>query len=259
MNTSVLFRKTIAELGEFESCCKYNTTHEYRTDIPENSNVIGRYSVLPYYEELEKELNKRNSKLINNYQQHRYIADLTHYYRDLKQFTPKSWDNWADLPSDTSFIIKGKTNSRKFNWKDLMFCQDAKDVAVKANRLLDDTFILEQGIVVREYVPLRRFDTGVNGLPITNEWRFFCYKEEVVDYGYYWFEEYEPEKVDEGAIELVNKIMPIVSKKSNFYVIDVAETEKGDWIMIELNDGQMSGLSLIPIDRFYKNLSEKLK
>jgi hypothetical protein len=30
---------------------------------------------------------------------------------------------------------------------------------------------------------------------------------------------------------------------ANFYVVDVAQTEKGDWIVIELNDGQQSGLS----------------
>ena len=258
-NHKILFRKGLAEQGEYESCVKFFDTYEYRTELPRDSIIIGRYSVLPYYQELYNELARKNCTLMNNYDQHRYIADITNYYEDLKDFTPKTWDNWSDLPSDTSFVLKGKTNSRKFNWKDLMFCKDVNEVKTKANRLLDDTLILEQGIVVREYVPLKRFDTGVNGMPISNEWRFFCLYDQIVDYGYYWYEEYAPSKISEGAIELVNKVMPIVSKNANFYVIDVAETENGEWIVIELNDGQMSGLSQINCDSFYLNLSKAIE
>lgn len=257
MNTSVLFRQTLAEEDEFEICCKYNQTHEFRTEIPKNSLVIGRYSVLPYYRELEQELALKNSRLINSYEQHRYIADITRYYSDLKDYTPQTWDNWAELPDDKSFIIKGKTNSRKFNWRDLMFCKDAKEVAIKANRLLDDTFISEQGIVVREYVPLTTFEIGINGLPITNEWRVFCYQNSIIDYGYYWSIAEDPHHyINEKAFILLNKVMSIVSKRANFYVIDIAEKIDGDWIVIELNDGQMSGLSCIDTDHFYKKLSE---
>ena len=251
----VLFRQTLAEQGEYESCCKFLDTYKYRTEMPEDSIVIGRYSVLPYYQELYHELARRNCTLINNYDQHRYIADITRYYDDLKDYTPATWENWASLPSDTSFIIKGKTNSRKFNWNELMFCKDINDVKSKANKLLNDTFILEQGIVVREYIPLKNFDTGINGMPISNEWRFFCLGQQIIDYGYYWYEDYTPPMIDQKAIELVNKVMPIISRHTNFYVIDVAETANGDWIVIELNDGQMAGLSQISHDRFYSNLS----
>jgi hypothetical protein len=254
-----LFRKSLSELGEYDSCSKFLPTYECRTNIPENSIVVGRYSVLPYYEELTKDLLQKKSKLINDYSEHVYIADISNYYEDLKEFTPKTWRDWSDLPSDISFVIKGKTNSKKFNWNDLMFCKDINEVKIKANRLLNDTFISQQGIVVREYVPLKKFDIGINGIPISNEWRFFCLGEKIIDYGYYWYEDYAPKNIEEGAITLVEKIMPIISKNTNFYVIDVAETEKGDWIVIELNDGQMSGLGLIDQDNFYLKLADTLK
>ena len=35
-------------------------------------------------EELEKELATKGSRLVNSYQQHNYIADITNYYEDLK-------------------------------------------------------------------------------------------------------------------------------------------------------------------------------
>jgi hypothetical protein len=256
----ILFRKSLAEENEFEACRKYNQTYEFRSEIPDNSLVIARYSALPYYQELEKELDLKNSRLVNSYAEHSYIADITQYYSDLAAYTPATWENWIDLPSDTSFVIKGKTNSRKFNWKDLMFCKDSKEVPIKANRLLDDSFIGQQGIVVREYVPLKTFKISLNGLPITNEWRFFCYKDQIVDYGYYWsISEDSDYYVDDEAFDLVNKIMSLVVNKASFYVIDIAERANGGWIMIELNDAQMSGLSCIDMDRFYQRLSGAIK
>lgn len=52
--------------------------------------------------------------------------------------------------------------------------------------------------------------------------------------------------------------MRIVSQNTNFYVVDIAETKFGEWIVIELNDGQMSGLSDIDAAWFYNALYEKL-
>jgi hypothetical protein len=43
-----------------------------------------------------------------------------------------------------------------------------------------------------------------------------------------------------------------------FFVVDVAETEAGPWRVVEVNDGQMSGLSTIDPDRFYAALAAAL-
>ena len=41
--------------------------------------------------------------------------------------------------------------------------------------------------------------------------------------------------------------------------IDVAQTESGEWIVVELNDGQMSGLSENNPEVLYKNLTTVLR
>lgn len=47
--------------------------------------------------------------------------------------------------------------------------------------------------------------------------------------------------------------------KSNFYTVDYAELENGDWKVIECGDGQVSGiLQEKDIEKFYKNLSSSL-
>jgi hypothetical protein len=50
-----------------------------------------------------------------------------------------------------------------------------------------------------------------------------------------------------------------VGDRANFYAVDVAQTVAGDWIVIELNDGQMSGLSENDPEILYCNLLETVQ
>jgi len=47
-----------------------------------------------------------------------------------------------------------------------------------------------------------------------------------------------------------------IGNKVNFYTLDVAQTASGEWIVIELNDGSMAGLSCIEPDVFYQSLAD---
>lgn len=257
MTPIVLFREDKDTEEEFLALSKSGLSYtRYRTAIACESRVIGRYSVLPFYEELEKELFQcRESKLINSYKQHRYIADITQWYQDVKEFTPKTFETWGDLPQG-SYVVKGKTNSRKHSWNTMMFSPTREAIPNIVASLLKDALIQDQGIVVREYVPLKQVDTAINGLPITREWRCFFLGETLIASGYYWSS--HPE-CHQGALPLdgekfAKKIAKIISKKTNFFVLDVAEKAEGGWILIEVNDGQMSGLSCIEPEVFYRDL-----
>lgn len=226
-----------------------------------DSLVIGRYSVLPYYRELETDLAINGCKLINSYSQHKWIAEFQ-YYEDLQEFTFQTWpiEELPYIKYEGPFVVKGKTNSRKFNWKTLMFAENKQAATKIALELFQDPLISKQGIIARKYEKLKTLEIGVNGLPFTNEWRFFILDSQVVACGYYWsIAETLPEAVSDGARALVDKVVGVVGDKANFYVIDVAEKENGDWVMIELNDGQMSGLCTIEPDDFYRSLKEILE
>lgn len=271
MKPVILFRRgNWTEEAEFEAARQYFDVVEYRSQVPPNSLVIPRYSALPFYGELVKDVEHVGSKLINSLEQHQYVADVTQYVADLGELTPRTWIEWGNLP-EGSYVVKGRTNSRKHEWNKRMFAETRADVPKVARALLDDDLIRDQGLVVREYVPLRTFDYGINGLPITNEWRFFCLNGEIVDAGYYWASMPEcewaghermgepgeappPPEAKELVREVLRRIDPVP-----FVVVDVAEKAAGGWIVIELNDGQMSGLSMIPPERFYRNLRRCLK
>ncbi len=110
----VLFRKSLAEKEEFDAAAKFFDVVESRLDC--NTLTIPRYSSLPYYNELEKDVQRLGGTLINSYEQHKWIANFD-WYTPLRQFTFDTWDSTTiyRAPQDIRYVVKGKTNSRKFN------------------------------------------------------------------------------------------------------------------------------------------------
>lgn len=164
MNPIVLFRECFdlrdPDVREEKHIAeKYLTLTTQRNNVPSNSLVIGRYACLPYYRELELDLECCNSKLINSYTQHRYIADIMNYAEDLAEFTPKTFTEWGHISSG-DWVVKGRTNSRKFQWNTHMFASGREQLLQVVTRLLDDPLIGDQGLVVREYIPLKQVDIG---------------------------------------------------------------------------------------------------
>jgi hypothetical protein len=272
MKPIILFRKDIQTEEEFNIAKKHFSCTESRV-TPSNNLVIGRYSVLPYYKELEEDLKRLNSKLINSYQQHQYVANFE-YYDDIFvptatgpngsiYLTPKTYFELKDVPKDGGpFVVKGRTNSRKQQWKEKMFAEDYRRVTEIYCDLMNDPLISEQGLIIREFVPLKTFEIGINGQPFTNEWRFFYYKDECVAVGYYWSQASnlpDISTLSSDAFVTAQKAASLVKDKINFFVVDVAEGEDGIWRVIELNDGQMSGLSEINPEQLYSNLRKKIK
>lgn len=71
----------------------------------------------------------------------------------------------------------------------------------------------------------------------------------------------DPSEVPEKFLnDIIEKIQGTqVSEPPTFYVIDVAKTAENNWILIELNDGCMSGLSMNDPDILYSNLKKALE
>lgn len=258
MEPTILFRSDHTTLDEVEVARKYGSVVDNRCSC-ENSLVIGRYSVLPFYKELEDDLKRHGSKLINSYEQHKWIADF-HYYEYIQQYTPKTWrvNDFYQAP-EGKYVVKGLTNSRKFQWNTHMFADSKKRALEICSQLTnDDLLIAQQGIMFREYIPLLTYERGINDLPFTNEWRFFFYEDQILSFGYYWSIAESQGKISDLAIKFAQKIAGIASKHAKFFVVDIAQTQEGHWIVIEMNDGQMSGLSENNPHALYSNLFKAL-
>lgn len=263
MKPTILFRPNEDNQEELEICKKYFDVKTLRTRCrlhPADDRivlpVIGRYSVLPFYKELEDDLGP-DAYLINSYKQHKWIADFEWYFdANIQKVTPKTYfeHEFYQAP-EGEYIVKGKTNSRKFQWNTKMFADNKRKALAIGCELSNDGLIGPQGLIYREYIPLKTFEVGINNLPFSNEWRFFFYKDQLVDYGYYWsIAENIDHVIDVEGIEFAENLAKVVMQYADFFTLDIAQTEYGDWILIEINDGQMAGLSCIDPDSFYSKL-----
>jgi hypothetical protein len=266
----ILFRKNKWNEEEFNIASKYFDciTSRCQLDFPKLNiaitttryqGVLGRYSVLPYYQEVNYDLGFFRHELINSPKQHKYIADFL-WYNDVIEHTPQTWfHDLSQCDHDGPFVVKGKTNSKKNQWATKMFARDRKEALLIASELMSDDNIAQQGVIFREFVPLKTLEVGVGGMRFSNEWRFFFYKNKIIDYGYYW-EIAEEDTINRAqmtaaGLDFVNKIANIISEHVPFFVLDIAQKEDSDdWILVEVNDGQMSGLQCIDPEQFYCNL-----
>lgn len=237
--------------------------------------VIPRYSMLPFPDELERDVRMLGCQLLNTAAQHRFVADIGEWYGLLEDLTPRTWMCPADVPRDQpgSFVLKGRTNSRKQRWSQAMFAEDRSKVATVLDHLLDDSLTAQQGIVVREFEPFRTFGYAMGGLPITDEWRYFCLDGQILAHGFYWSDHLEVDafgalvagkRVDWTYADLapradfVREVCSRIHGQIRFVVVDVARHQDGRFRLVELNDGCMSGLSTIDPRFFYEQLAARL-
>ncbi len=156
-------------------------------------------------------------------------------------------------------IIKDFVKSRKHEWADAFFIPSAADrdaVERVVGRFLelqgDD---LNEGLVFREFVEFR--PVGIHpksGMPLTEEYRIFWMDAQPMFWSPYWE---EGEYVGTGPpLDLFAETATAV--RSRFFSMDVARRIDGAWLIVELGDGQVSGL---PRDDdagpFYEALSRR--
>jgi len=260
MEPILLIRREMMSNYEFQFAAKHFRIEESRV-LCRDSLVVGRYSVLPHYTELERDLKLLGSRLINTNEQHGWIVSFD-YYRQLTEFTPETWDdeNIHQCQYAGPFVVKGKMKSRKWQWKSLMFAPTKGDALRIGQRLKEDSEIGDQGIVYRRFVPLKTFGLGKDGLPQTNEWRFFYFGQRRLSYAYYWpgSNFLDQAAITDVALALADRIAAIVAQFVSFFVPDLAETAAGDWILIEVNDAQQSVPSEHDLDELYGNLRKTI-
>lgn len=265
MRSVILYRKGVdpdADELEVQAASSHFPVVHQRTSVEHGELVIGRMSVLPFYKELENDLASVGAELINSYRQHQFIADMREWCEVLGDMTPKLYPRLQDLPEEGPFVLKGQTNSKKHLWNTHMFARSKLEAGEVWSRLRDDMLLADQEIYARDYVPLALAGPpgiGMNGLPITEEYRFFVCRKQVLCGAFYWAS-HADDLGDRVPSELnvphsfLCKAIDRIGHRAEFYALDVARTQSGEWIVVEINDGQMSGLALNDPEVLYRNL-----
>ncbi|MBL4648883.1 MAG: ATP-grasp domain-containing protein [Aureispira sp.] len=225
---------------------------------PEKEQAIYRGWMLSkaQYELLYEALLTKNIQLINTPTEYAFCHYFPNSYETIQEFTPKSIfkpleenfdieDFREGLKSfgNQAIIVKDYVKSQKHYWKEACFIPDASDLenVEKITRrfieLQDVDFNI--GLVYRAFVALEHLaEHSVSGMPLTKEFRILVKEGKVIQAFNYW---------DEGDYEAISPNLKfldsvIPSIKSNFFSVDIAQQKNGQWIIVELGDGQVSGL-----------------
>lgn len=155
--------------------------------------------------------------------------------------------------------IKDFVKSRKYEWDEAFYIPATSDTAhalqVVHNFIERQGNELVGGLVMREFIALKSLGKHPKShTPIFEEYRVFYLNNAPLTIINYWTEEkitLSPE--DQNLIQLAGKHI-----SSNFCTIDFARKANGQLIIMEMGDGQVSGLQDYNEGTFYKLLWENL-
>jgi len=217
------------------------------------------------YKRLYKSLSEKNYFLVNTPEQYEYCHLIPKWYGDFADITPFTLysENLSDESillmlenfGNKSVIVKDYVKSRKHEWNEACYIPDASDI----NRALKiiHTFIERQGenltggIVLREYVALQFAGRHPkSGMKLSEEYRLFFLFGKLVNIIDYW--NINARSLSPDELEYICSLSKRV--KSNFFTVDIARKSDGNIIVMELGDGQVSGLQGFPAEKFYHNI-----
>jgi hypothetical protein len=227
--------------------------------VPESANTSALYRgwmLRPEtYSLLFGSLAERGIRLITDPDAYRRTHFLPGWHEAMRAVTPSSvWTTQAH-PSgselatllegfgDRPVIIKDFVKSRKHEWNEAFYIPSAADTGHALQ--VTETFVQRQGedlaggLVYREYIPLST--VGVHprsGIPLSREYRAFIGNGKLLLSTDYW---------DEGSyggdVPPFEEFLPLAADLSPFLSMDVALAADGRWIVVEVGDGQVSGLA----------------
>lgn len=222
-----------------------------------------------HYELLYAALLSRGLRLINDPMAYRHCHHLPESYAVIAGRSPRSV--WLRTRENVSIdavmellhpfgsapvVLKDFVKSRKHEWHDACFIPSAVD-RVQVERVVrrfvelqgDD---LNEGLVFREFVEFEPLTNHPkSGMPLTKEFRLFFLDGKPVFWTNYW------EQGDyEGLTPPVDQFLDVAGQvESRFFTMDVAKRKNGEWMIVELGDGQVAGLpDNADVQQFYRSL-----
>ncbi len=153
------------------------------------------------------------------------------------------WDAVQTMTASFSgpLLVKDYVKSQKHYWDEACFIPDAQNwpaVRRVVERFIELQGELEGGLVFREFVPLVKLGQHVTGTPLSLEERVFVVAGEPVLRLPYWSDVDYPDV----RADLTPLLETLRGFPSPFFTVDLAKTVDGPWVIIEVGDGQVSGL-----------------
>ena len=216
-----------------------------------------------FYELLEEQ----GIILINSPEEYEHYHVLPNWYKEFENDTAQSWWTASDSIKEATrladglegpYIVKDYVKSRKHEWYDACFIANAADQhnteKIITNFIIRQGDDLAGGVVLRQFIPLKPIGFHeVSGMPMAEEYRVFVFAGKILAIDDYWTSTHQVHLTEE-EYQWIEKLAQTL--KSNFVAMDLARKADGNLMIMELGDGQVSGLQQIEAAGFYQALEE---
>ncbi len=250
----------------FEIC---ETAENALTYVPQfEPSVLGIWfgyiPTVEHYTAIYRAAIAKGIRLVNSPSEYQTAMEFDRFYPQLRELTPASivCTDLQDLEAiSTTFcypvFIKGAIKSNKERGWSACVANNA----IEASTIAADLFARERRsrgrVIVRELVKLRAIDRDARDFPLGREYRLFVYRDRILARGFYWDEHPDPFVLTAEDVECIEMLALEAARRvgTPFMAIDLGQLDNGDWIVIEVGDGQFSGLSQVPILELLSQLS----
>ncbi|MEW6730476.1 MAG: ATP-grasp domain-containing protein [Acidobacteriota bacterium] len=224
---------------------------------------IGYIPSMQRYSAIYTEAAKKHIKLLNSLDEHQKAQEFDYCYPLLAGLTPESisvsqLDECEEVVEKLALplFVRGAVRSKKaLGWKACVAetVAELKDIV---KDLLGNQYCSRGRVIIRKLIDLRYSRTSDAGFPFGREYRVFLYKSAVVGYGYYWDGDDPLMDVSPSEEKLILTLAREAAQRLAvpFIAVDIGQLVDGDWIIIEVNDGQFAGTGHIDLLPFWNKL-----
>ena len=211
-------------------------------------------------------LSARGYRLVSTPEQYAEATFFPNYYPKVREASPEAvWTDTADPYlawcrsrelGDGPFVLKDHVKSAKHLWHEACFVPKGAGrehfETIAGNLLREQGKSFHRGFVVKQYVPLRSRGDGPREYPLCEEYRLFFWRGRLLVASHY--HDRAAERGDWAPFERLAERFD-----APFFTMDVAQTEAGDWLVVDMGAGECSSLPpSLPASVFYGRLCEAL-
>ncbi|HEU4325383.1 MAG TPA: ATP-grasp domain-containing protein [Roseiflexaceae bacterium] len=205
--------------------------------------------------------------LLHTPEQHQTAMEFDRFYPLLGELTPASAVARTveeALAAGTRLgyplFVKGAVKSSKEQGWSACVAPDSAALERLASDLLARPGRSRGRVVLRQLAELRQSGAAPGGFPLGREYRVFVYAGNVLASGYYWDEHADPFPLTSADRRAQTELALEATRRvgAPFLAVDLAQRADGAWIVIEVGDGQFSGLSHVPVLELWSRLLEQV-
>lgn len=214
------------------------------------------------YREFYQALMARGYLLVSTPEQYAEVTYFPNYYPKIREMSPEAvWTDTADpylawcqsrKLGEGPFVLKDHIKSAKHRWHEACFVpkgagrEHFESIAQALKNEQGKSF--NRGFVVKSYVPLRSRGQSSREYPMCEEYRLYFWNGKLLISSHY--HNQAANRVDWTPFEdLAGRF------SSAFFTMDVAQTDTGNWVIVDMGAGECSSLPpSLPATVFYNCL-----